>query len=378
VKLLLFFQWIILCTQALAWPPELAPELNFSNADLHRGWRQQRDSTDTSNPENLRFQKLFKEAVEKKCGSCRIEQISDRYGEPKFRVTLDDGWHFDITMDPSVIEITAKPLLTSEIADKKNAMDNLIWGVAKEIGLEPYGAGHLNFGIDSTFGNDSQLFRNFLADYLNQPGLTSGIFDYVDNANAPHPEELLQNQRTALAEIFEKFDSQKSSIQDLAKQLYEKVYFRSTVFGIRDGEPPEKYQALNINSLVKEGDTWPRLELRAIGMQQNAEELIKLTKLFQARINFLKGNKKNINYVGNRKFREKTPKTMIEDFHRYVTESGLEWEEYRVLVSKRKEMQMALALFEENTLSKPRLGFLASENKDRSICSKFFQYLLNP
>jgi hypothetical protein len=326
----------------------------------------------------LRYQKLFKKAVEKKCISCKIEQISDRYGEPKFRVKLADEWHFDITMDPSVIEITAKPILTTDLANKKYAMEALIWGVAEEIGLEPFGAGHLNFGIESTFGKDSQLFRNFLVDYLNQPGLTSGIFDYVVNANAPHPEELSSDQRTALNEIFQKFDSQKQSIQDLAKQLYEKVYFRSTVFGIRDAEPPEKYQALNINSLVKEEDTWPRLELRAIGMQNKSEELAKLAKVFEARIRFLKSKKGNLEYIGNRTFRSRTPKSMIEDFHRYVTESGLDWQEYRALISKGGEMQKALELFEKNLGANARIDTLLPNSKRDSLCSRFFGLFGNP
>ncbi len=349
--------------------------MNFSNADLERGWRGQRDSADTSNPENLRYQKMFKEKVATKCPTCTIELMSDRYGEPKYRVKLPDGWYFDITMDPSVIEITAKPIPLHEMPAKKEVMNSLIWDTAKDLKLQGDGAGHLNYGITSTFGDDARLFRNFMADYLNNPGLSAGVFDYVDRANAPHPEELGSAQKKALADLFRDFDPDKKSIKDFAKVLYEKVYFKSTVFGGYDGEPPEKYQSLNINSIAKEGDSWPRLELRSIGMQANADELEKLSALFAARIKYLKSQPGVIPYVGDRKFGARTPASMVEDFYRYVTESGLKWEDYREFVAKRPNMQNALTAFERTLATKkvPSAATFAVESKQN--CSGFFRLL---
>ncbi len=318
---------------------------------------------------------MFKEKVAQKCPECTIEQIPDRYGEPKYRVRLSDGWYFDITMDPSVIEITAKPIPLDKIAAKKEIMNSLVWGTARELNLVGYGAGHLNYGIASTFGDDSRLFRNFIADYLNNPGLSAGVFEYVDMANAPHPEELSTTQRAALADLFRNFDPGKQSIKDFAKVLFEKVYFKSTIFGGSDGEPPEKYHSLNINSIAKDGDSWPRLELRSIGMQANAEELEKLAKLFAARIAYLKTQPGIIPYVGGQKFSSRTPLSMIEDFHRYVTESGLRWEDYREFVAKRPNMQAALRTFETSLAAGKTNNTNRIDADGRKSCSGLFHFL---
>jgi hypothetical protein len=347
----LFTLWLLLQPlAALAWPPEVAPELNFTNSEMEQAWRRQADSSDTVNPTSFDYQERFMKSVKGKCDACEITEMVDRYGVKKYRVTLKNGWHFDITLDPSVIEITAKPVAVNEIAAIKEEIEAPIFSTAKELSLRTDTAGHLNYGIESTFGDDSRLFYNFIADYLNNPGLTRGVMGYEDNANAPHPEKLAPKQRAALKNVLDDFDPEKSSATDLAKSLYKEVYYRSVVFGGADGEPPEKYHAVNIVSLTKEGDTWPRLELRAVQMQKSAEEVELLSKLFASRVEFLKRKSGKISYIGDKNYQAATPEEMIEDFHRYVVESGLEWKSYRPFISKERRFAYALAVFDKKLM----------------------------
>ncbi len=337
---------------ALAWPPELAPELEFTNRKIENAWAEQPDALDTSNSVSLFFQKKFKDAVMKKCPECTFEELKDKYQVRKYRIHLpintggkNSTWYFDITLDPAVLEITAQP--TNDISPLVPRMSLLIWQTAKAIGLKLDTAGHLNFGVKSAFGKDALLFRNFFFDFLNHPCLTEGLLGYKDADNAPHPERLLAKQRRALLTISHEFDGSKGSIEDFAKRIYKEVYYRSTSADGTDGEPPEKYHALNISSLVDPEDKWPRVELRTMPMQRSPEDLELLYKLFAARVRFLKEQKEAIPYTAHLSFRKQTPSVMVKDFYRYVTECGLDWKNYRRFVLYDPKFAKTLKAFEK-------------------------------
>ncbi|MGZ3713327.1 MAG: hypothetical protein ACXVBE_16300, partial [Bdellovibrionota bacterium] len=281
--------------------------------------------------------------VARRCPECKIETLKDRYGEWKYRVHVED-WHFDITLDPGMVEVTGKPItdITLSLAEK---MKLLIWDVARKLHLNMGEAGHLNLGIESTFGKDSRLFYNFYVDYMNHTGLAEGVFGYQDTANAPHPERLAPKPKKGFVKVLDEFSPEKDSIKDFAGRLYHEAFYSSPGHGGIDGELPQKYQAGNIISIVNE-DGWPRLELRAIPMQSGPEELELWQRLFGARMEFLKKHEGLVAYTAQARHGEQTAAEMVEEFHRYVTESGLEWNEFKVLVSAQSRFQKALEKFD--------------------------------
>jgi hypothetical protein len=308
---------------------------------MHAAWKEQDDLMATANAENTHAQKLFRDEVEKRCSACVITSLKDRYGVEKFRVQVKD-WYFDITLDPGMVEITGKPIV--EIGPLADDMKNLIWGVAEKLKLEMGEAGHLNFGVEATFGKDTRLFRNFYVDYLNHTGLSEGVFGYQDPQNAPHPERLAAKPRRAFHKVLNEFNPQGHSIKDFAIRLYNEAYYSSPGHGGIDGELPQKYHAGNIVSIAS-GSEWPRLELRAIPMQNGPEELELWQRLFGARIEYLKRHPGLVEYTAEQTHGEQTAAQMIEEFHRYVTECGLAWDEFKVLVSKESRFQKALERF---------------------------------
>jgi hypothetical protein len=348
--------------QARAWPPEVGPELEFTNSDITRAWERQANPDMILNGTISGYQIKFKDRVVALCPDCVITQVSDKYGQNVFRVTLEGGWYFNITMDPGVIEITSKPIPASDLSDdaKRETMQKLIWGAAAQLDLHPDTAGHLNFGIESTFGEDALLFRNFFVDYLNHVGLVGGAAGYRDDGNAPHPELLPVSQRQALKSIFADFDPKTQTIQDLAKSIYTKVYFKSYKFGGSDGEPAEKYQAVNISSLVNmdHGPGWPRIELRSTTMENSAHELELLTKLYVARIEYLKKIKTPIQYTADTRFNNGKyagrKELLVKDFHDYVVESGLDWNDYRTFTQRNADLEGALERFEAQLAKQPK------------------------
>lgn len=341
---------------------DVAIELEFSNAAIRKARKNPNNITDTHSNLAAYYQRQFRDEVLRRCARCEVQELNDKYGISKYRITLPSGWFFEITLDPGLIEITANSLEWKELLENRGEMENLIWGSAAQIGLRFDTAGHLNFGIEKTFGGDSRLFANFLADYFNHVELTEGLMGYLDVRNAPHPERLRNRQANALKNILNTFDPEKSSIQDLARLIVREVYYRSTAYGIGDGEPAEKYHAVNLVSIA-EGKPWPRVELRAVGMQKSVHELELLVKLYLARIAYLKRQEAplKIPYVADASFHSLSTDSMVESFHRYVTESGLNWQDYRSLISKEMRFQKALRRFETRAFHAPQAPPLCAQ-----------------
>jgi hypothetical protein len=347
---------LFLAAPAYAWPPEVAPEFNFSNDEIDQAWLAQENRGETSNEASFRLQKKFRDLVAKRCAGCVITLQKDLYGERMYRVELKSGWQFEITLDPGVIEIKAKPIRLDQFANVKPDMDKLVWEIAEDLGLKGKGGGHLNFGIESTFGGDSRLFRDFLSDYFNNPGLSQGVLGYSDFANAPHPEELEPEQAKRLKKILDGFKPEKDSVSDLAARIFKEVYHKTTMF-----RPPEKFQAVNLSTVAQKGSPWPRMELRAIPMQKDSEHFEQLARLFAARIEYLKSPRKVLYHPEN--FHGQTVFDNVKDFYLYVMESGLDWNEYRHLVSSDPAYQMALEgldFYIEKGGLKPPTGCAAS------------------
>jgi hypothetical protein len=384
---------------ALAWPPEIGPELNFTNDEIELAWKAQSDLADTKNPVSLRVQQSFRDEVRLRCPECPIRELTDRYGVLKYRVfpavPSIPGWYFEITLDVGVIEITSKPIPVDRMLGVSEALEELVYHVAQSLKLRPARAGHLNLGIVSTFGGDAYLFRNFIVDYFNHPSLTRGVTGYYDKANAPHPEELEAFERLRLRKILDTaspsaYDPAREGIEVLARRLYDEVYVSTPVFWDEIGFSPQKYQALNVSSIVEQDkkalNSWPRIELRATAMQKSVRELQLISTLFAARIEFLKrrygpyyGKPLGlVPYIGHENYHSLSPDAAIADFYRYITEAGLAWNDYKGLVNQKPSYRRALEKFERGGIPEPELpAGLASTPAFRSgsTCPDVFSRL---
>ncbi len=325
------------------WPVEVAPELNFTSAALKQAFLDQENKNYGSNPLSFLVQERFNNLVIKKCPSCTSVVITDKYGVKAFRIYVDDDWYFEITLDPEVIEIKFKPISMDKLETKtfQDQIDQLIFNVASELGLEGARSNHLNFGTKSSgFEDNPLLFHNFLVEYWNNIFFVTGInYSQEDSKwDAPHPEELDQVQRDNLMQILEKFNPSKDSIYQLSQQIFDKVYYKSTYWGLDKGEFPEKFHAIGLQSLVREEEkSWPRAEIRNSLMPRNAFELYLQFRLFTTMIEFLKKSvHSKLKYDvpdWHYQLYKNSSETPVIAFANFLKKLGLNWWDYRFMIA---------------------------------------------
>ena len=264
--------------------------------------------------------------------ACSLQIVKNEYGVDCYKVLYADGFWLQISTDPSVVEVQMQPVTLEQARQLHERVQGDLFDQALMVGLKPHevkGAGHIHLDVASAFQGDSLLFRNFLVDFARHPTLGLRTFNQ-DACNAPPIALLGQEKIDAFTDVIEAFDQaypsdQAWSIQQLAKALSERVYDKT----LKDSEPAEKYQALNVTRIVdpKRPIRQQTLEIRAIRPQKNFRQFILLQTLFQARLNYLKNNYSawqvpNEGYTfANIPF----PRTdkIIADFEDYIAGQGL-------------------------------------------------------
>lgn len=339
-------------SNAWAWPPLFGAEFTFTNDNIRKGNYgnhgeivESKENADARN----RFANLLKDrCASRKVGSpeeCMVTKSVDKYGSEKFRVKYGDGFWFDITLDPQVVEIQTKPSTYEEFLHMKGRMHDDIFLAAKAVGIEPdimASGGHIHIGTSSAFGKDARLLRNFIVDFANHPELAAGVLD-VNYTNAPPLAAHEPQIRDEFKKVLFDFDNGKiGDIQSLARTINKKVYITSFC----DVDPSSKFQALCLNRTAdkqfKPQDM--TVEIRSVRTQVTAEEFLKELKLFQSRIDYLSkvtANGKNVAFLDATD--KMSDKEMVNAFYRYVKESGLDWEEYKTLLPsflRKKQVQV--------------------------------------
>lgn len=334
IYFVLFFSCFVFAQNT---PVEIAPEFNFSNQELLDSWLDETDEFEAKSKANLKFQNLFREAVSKSCGECKIINLVDKYNNPKFRVTYLDGFYFDITLDPAVIEITAKAVSIETWNSKKMELNRDIFGVAKSLGLRPEGAGHLNFAAKPLFFDDPLLFRNIIVDYYNHWALGTTLFSdgnaRSNQINAPHIQALDSARIEAFQKLLSDFDADPKSMTlfTFVERLQKEVY-------ISTGDPlfPYKYISANVDSLNPD-HAWPHLEIRPIRPQQSLEEFIDISQIFIKRMKKLASVKYPIPYtaslVKSSQLWTANALQSAKQLHNYAKDSGLSSRKIAILIN---------------------------------------------
>lgn len=333
--------FIFLCrnSSVWAWPPLFGPEFTFTNESIYRadyGFNR----TEFESIENRRAQSAFVKVLTKRCKaskSCLVKKIYDRNGSPSFRVTYHDGVWFNISLDPAVVEVQASPMTTAEWSKNRERFEKDVFEVAKSLGLKPHsdiGGGHIHMGLESSFGGDSKLFRNFIVDFANHPELARGVLA-DDPANSRALADADDEVKVEFQKAIQRFDQGEiQGVRDLADEIENNVYH---FYKYRNSLPAHaKYQALSFarvtdNSLKFIGKLEPHqrtVEFRAFRAQSSFDDFFKEIKLIEGRLRYIKALDHPIEF---RDPRHQFTREKMESFRRYVEESGLKWEDYRTL-----------------------------------------------
>lgn len=211
--------------------------------------------------------------IKAECPKCTIEGA---------RVHTPEGFWFEITEDMKVLEVITKPMTYSQLQMRYEILNRLVWKSAKKAGVAPHkslGGGHLHLDIESHFGNDKLLFRNFVVDLANRPQLFMGGFG-INYFNPPlslyEPNEL-----GGFKKIIADFDTDPR--QDTADLIAKINDFYKTVSNPMMRIQSEKFQALNFAHL-----SIGTVEIRAVRPQISLEHALRLVKMFQSRIGVLR------------------------------------------------------------------------------------------
>ena len=248
-------------------------------------------------------------------------------------INSETGFWIKPSTDVHVMETKTKPSTVEQLQDNTDFLDLTTFNRRTTLGVGGavfFSSGHIHMDRATAFHENAQLLRDFVADFLNHPGLYLG--PYVrDRVTSNDPRRSLGKIR----KVIEDFDAGLiSSIEQLA------LRFQSA--------------GLSRNSFTGPALTFSRiqtLEFRFPRAFKNAGEMVLWAQLFKARLNYLLKNP-GVELKPFQLFR--TPTESYRQIHAYVTEPGLEWEPYKKMLPRR--WQWFVAPFAEKTACEATLS----------------------
>lgn len=329
---------------AQASEPLFGPEFTFTNDELqaeHEAFQRPDRATPIPMGPSPRLAAL-RAAVQEIVAQCARTRRCALAEDPRpmehrtsFRFDYADGFYFNVTLDPGVLEVQAKPLTAAGWAQAQERLQADLFDCMERVGLKPHsvaGGGHINIGLRSAFNNDVHLLRNFIVDYMNHPELAHVFGEQW--ANGPHLVSLGTERKQAFKAVIDRFDAARGegwNIESLVTAIEKEVYTKSTHFM----HFPEKYHALNLNTareaLADRNER--RLELRAQAAQRSAADWVAQVTLFAKRIEWLREKTRNgerlaVEIPKNIHNAKERAAAYTKRFLAYVTEMGQNWQKY--------------------------------------------------
>lgn len=331
--------------RAFAWPPTYGAEFSFTNDKLLNADLGPNGSR-VETPENLEAREEMLKQLRQLCRSagCRVPNQptgKDRNFNKNYRIEFADGWWFDVSLDPGVVEVQTRPSTYAEYAQNRERL-GLIFEAARKAELAPHpekGGGHIHVGDESTFANNDRLFRNFVVDLVNHPEVVGAIFG-KDLANSVPINSMPENLKKNFTKVVQAFDAGAiKSRHEMAKQIDAHVYKSLPwPFDPRTESEPNKYRALNFVRMDPTQRYFKNiaartLELRFKRAQQNADDFLRQIALLDARLHVLNDLKRDIKLAPPRGFSDfgTTPEDYLR-FQTYIVESGLDVAHYQDLI----------------------------------------------
>jgi hypothetical protein len=274
--------------------------------------------------------------------------VVQKFGDEKRSMFWRDNFlQFFVGVDPAVIELTTSPMTLEKFKENRDILQRALFDIPAEMGMNPQmftGGGHINIGL-SQFVGKPLLLRNFLVDLLNHNELFMGVFGY-DTNNAASIWMLsgasIQSYRNLFERMNERVTINSSYLTEIVNAFvpvrtdpYIKLWrelpytrgFAMAVIPRVESHQPER----------------ARLELRSVRPQQSMDMFLRQIELLQKRVNYLEKIKTPIPFRAavpvNQEARKGDPKKFqfdppidaqkaLASFYKYVTESGLRWEDH--------------------------------------------------
>ena len=335
------------------------------------------------------FGENLEELIREKCKKCFKR-------DGKIYLGVDGIW-IRISSDPSVVEITAKPMTTQEMRKHADLIQQLVWESAKEVDLKPHGrigGGHVHIerpkstqGFSDvhaarqrvlrerrqqergerkslfqtwrlrivnlfrstpettsiqpdahSINKEALLVRNFVADMMNNGELFLGALGF--NLQSAPPLSILGYEVIrGIKETFEKFDKGKMDFLDFFANIRAHYDGRGGALRSEGAYGYSKYQAVNL-------DHRDTIEVRGIRPQQSFMHYILICEFFEARLNYLarliepiklriKKYRGFTKRVNGHKYYFSSAKAsnVVDTFKRMVRESGLRWIDSKPLLT---------------------------------------------
>jgi hypothetical protein len=305
-------------------------------------------ATDANRNMQKRWLEKMKKGGERFTDLIKVAVIPISKGIDAYRAYYSDGWWYQVSLDVSCLELQTCPMsLAYASGDKQEKrMQTDIFGVAKELRLKTHkdvGGGHIHIGLEGTFDSsdvdaEDLLFRDFIVDLSNHPHAME-IFDN-DPINAPVLGQHGGDVKKQFARVIGEFDAKKiegdtamDRILLLASRIRNEVYteeFREPA----SGKAP-KYQAINVERITRSVEAEDRtVEIRNLRAQRSADELVKIATFFQARIDFLRKQRKETGKgpevkIPDREHGMSEERKVLTEFQAMVEESGLQFSDYQ-------------------------------------------------
>lgn len=270
---------------------------------------------------------------------------------PENRYTSPNGWWFEWKYENDfrgrrrVMEVVMNPQTVSSYRHFKDDMQDAIFASAANEGVFPalwQGGGHINFSLE-VFKNDDLLLRNFIVDMINHNELFMGVFNY--DTNNALPFALIPD--AAKAEVYEtirQFDRGDfagfqfpygafqfiSKIETARASKVDRFLRYWVARGIR-----LKHFDLGLHFITNRR----RIEIRGVRPQASMDVWIRQIDLIEHRLRYLKTFRHPIEILakvpllpidfGDHALNPPVdPQLALRSFYRYVTESGLRFQDH--------------------------------------------------
>lgn len=286
---------------------KVGPELTFTNNLMIEQTKHPTQPTTEEGRKNIRqwYRLMLKEC---ESGGCRVEKTEIK-GNLAFKVSFADGWWFEVSQDPCVLEVTWKHEYIAETAARSEVINKYIFQMAKQIGLETHdrtGGGHVNLDRATGFGGNDLLFRNFLVHRASHPELAWGIFGN-HLGNSPPILALKSESLIAFGNAIRDFDFYGHDSDWLAEQINLKVYtnhpaddsqfIRRRHFLSRRPDPADlqHYQDIGLESFSAPTPIdQQRIDLRGFRPQDSLATYLDEAEFLQLELTYLEGLRRPI------------------------------------------------------------------------------------
>jgi hypothetical protein len=277
------------------------------------------------------------EEVRERCANvpgCREIDMKNEYeSHVMYRFQLAEDYSVTLFRDPGCVEVTGDPQTLAQYEKLQPIIEDVIYKSAKNAGLDITNLehNHVHIGFATSFMNPDNtvnysLFRNFLIDLHNHSELATGV--WLDEANAkPFSAQKKNKLKKLLGEFDVLTQSRPNAVElklfcDFMNRYHTSILNESNSYYVA-------FKAERICAIGLPSAEWT-LELRSNVARPNFKTWLKVPRLMEARIEYLKKLNDPVNLLVEPPVRNNYEK--VARYYQFVTESGMQWDEYKALM----------------------------------------------